>query len=57
MLKMKQPVAKWASKTCQYAVKKGYLDLWHDCGMTATAEHLGQMYCSVHHAMLVTAVR
>jgi len=58
MLKEKrQPQAKWAAKVCQYAVKKGHLDLWHDCGAEGILELDGDFYCMPHWDLLRKATR
>jgi hypothetical protein len=46
--KVLQPKAAWATTLCPYAVKKGRLQMWHDCAQQATYELDGQLYCYEH---------
>jgi hypothetical protein len=51
------PVADWATTLCRYAVRKGWLELWHDCAQQATFELAGDFYCYEHFLLLKEAER
>jgi hypothetical protein len=53
----REPIAEWAAKPCRYAIKRGSLDLWHDCGREGIFERNGELYCEDHYYQLQAAER